>query len=182
MRYSLERSWEREGSVRITTICPISKSAQLQSLVKKTQGKTPLALNFHIYVKHRRMFGTGAKWSTLKAGNTTCLEHKIGLLLGYGCCVSFNALVLCTSSSLKQNFVFMGFSSNRDALSQSVDFHRQHVSTCDWRLVKTEQVFISCSAELTVAFDSIVGKISSDGFCQLNSLLPVFSWIQELAL
>lgn len=48
------------------------------------------------------MFGTGAKWSTLKAGNTTCLEHKIGLLLGYGCCVSFNALFLCKSSSLNR--------------------------------------------------------------------------------
>lgn len=38
----------------------------------------------------------------------------------------------------------------------------------------------SCTS--TVAFDSIVGRISSDGFCQLNSLLRVFSWILELAL
>ena len=53
--------------------------------------------------------------------------------------VSFNALFLCTSSSLKQNFVFMGFSSNCDALSQSVDFHRQHVSTCDSRVVKADR-------------------------------------------
>lgn len=71
---------------------------------------------------------------------TLCFDLTFGLLLCYVGCV-FQCPLSLYELFTETEFRFYGFfiKPDCDVLSQSVDFHRQHVSTCDSRLVKADR-------------------------------------------